>query len=146
MTWSYSGNPSNNDKDAVRFLVGDTDANAPQFENEEIQYLISTEGTPLAAAVAGAIALAAKYSRLMDESVGDVSKSYSQRAEHYRNLAKDLRTRNSEKSVCPYAGGISVSDKDAFEKDSDVVQSSFTRELHDNPNRARDDWDLDDSY
>jgi hypothetical protein len=133
MTFSYSGNPQSNDKDKVRFLVGDTDANSPLLQNEEIDYLISSESNIIMAAVAGCLAIAAHFSRLTDESVGDVSKSYGQRAEHYRDLAKSLRQRNAEMSVCPYAGGISVSEKQNNAADTDRVSPSFTRELHDDP-------------
>ncbi len=145
MEFTYSGNPESSDQDAVRFYLGDTDADAPQLSDGEISFLLTDQGTVLAAAVAGAIALAAKYSRLTDESVGDVSKSYSQRAQHFRDLAKNLRTRQSEVGVCPYAGGISIADKEAYEDNTDNVATSFTRDLHNNrqPQRSADDPNYD---
>ena len=145
MSFSYSGDPLNSDKDKVRFLVGDTDAGSPLLEDAEVMYLIESEGTALAASIAAAIGIAAKFSRLMDESAGDVSKSYSQRHEHYLKLSSSLRQRNAEKCVVPFAGGISESDKTILETDTDVVQPSFTRDLHNNrlssDNPASDDND-----
>ena len=132
MKFSYSGDPRNSDKDKVRFLVGDTSATSPLLQDPEINYLLETEGTALSAAVAAAIGIAAKFARLMDESVGDVSKSYSQRHEHYLKLATSLRQRRAEKSVCPFAGGISESDNQITETDPDSIKPSFTRDLHDN--------------
>ena len=45
MSWSYSGNPSSSDLDALRFLIGDTDENAPIMQDEELQYLITEYGS-----------------------------------------------------------------------------------------------------
>ena len=129
MSFTYS-DPRNNDRDKVRFLIGDTNVNSPLLQDKEILYLIEEEVTTLRAAVAGALGLAAKFSRLMDESVGSVSKSYSQRAIAFRALAKDLSTRNSQKGVCAFAGGVSEADKEKSEQDPDSVKPSFTRDLH----------------
>lgn len=41
MAFSYSGNPSDSALDEARFLLGDTDAEAPIMQDEEIQYLIN---------------------------------------------------------------------------------------------------------
>jgi len=132
MSFSYSGDPSNSDKDQVRFLIGDTDANSPLLQDAEILYTLGDQGTVLSASVAACIGIAAKFARLMDESVGDVSKSYSQRQEHYTKLADSLRRRDAENSVCPYAGGISVADKETLNQNTDYVEPSFKRKTHDN--------------
>jgi len=133
MEFTYSGDPTKSTKDEVRFLIGDTDVNSPQLGDSEILYAISSEGNALLAAVACATALQARYSRLSDESVGDVSKSYSQRADAFEKLAKALRRRNAERSVCPYAGGISKADKETNVLDEDRVDNAFNKELHNNP-------------
>lgn len=44
MSFSYSGNPSDSELDAARFLIGDTDASSPIMQDEEIQYIIDTYG------------------------------------------------------------------------------------------------------
>lgn len=132
MSFSYSGDPSKSTKDYVRFLVGDTNANSPELHDAEILHVINEEGNALLAAAACATALQAKYSKLTDESVGGVSKSYSQRAEAFKNLATSLRRRNSERCVAPYAGGISKSEKQSNEDNTDLVESSFTKDLHEN--------------
>ena len=132
MSFKYSGDPNANDRDKVRFLIGDTDADSPLLQDKEIAYLLVDGGTPNRAAVQGCLALAAKFARLMDESVGDVSKSYSQRSEAFFKLADKLRLLNSEKSVGIFAGGISDADKQKIEQDPDSVKPAFTRDLHDN--------------
>lgn len=44
MSFSYSGDPSASELDAARFLIGDTDPNAPIMQDQEIQYIINTHG------------------------------------------------------------------------------------------------------
>lgn len=45
MSFSYSGDPSSTDLDECRFLLGDTDANNPILQDEEINYIIDQSGT-----------------------------------------------------------------------------------------------------
>ena len=45
MSWSYSGDPQNSALDECRFLLGDTNADAPILQDEEIEYIISMYGT-----------------------------------------------------------------------------------------------------
>ena len=40
MSFSYSGNPSKSALDEARFLLGDTNKEAPIMQDEEIQYII----------------------------------------------------------------------------------------------------------
>lgn len=44
MSFSYSGDPSKSALDAARFLIGDTNKDAPIMQDEEIQYILSTYG------------------------------------------------------------------------------------------------------
>lgn len=94
MTWTYSGDPAANDRDAVRFLVADTDSTDPLISDEEIAYLISLFAEPPLAAVGAARAIAAKFSRDADQArtVGDLtlSQSLSQRSEQYHHLGDHL--------------------------------------------------------
>lgn len=45
MSWSYSGNPASSKLDECRFLLGDTNEDAPIMQDEEIQYIITQSGT-----------------------------------------------------------------------------------------------------
>ena len=131
MTWSYSGDPRKNDADQVRFLIQDTDKDDQLIQNEEIKFLLELEGSPLKAAAKSAEIIWAKFARLVDERVGRVSKSFSQRAKHYKDLMKQLRRSAAIKEALPFAGALKESQKDVLEEDNDRVQPSFTRELHD---------------
>lgn len=92
MTWSYSGNPADSEKDAVRFLIGDTDANDELLSDEEIDYVIvESGGSKYQAAHDAAYAIASKFSRMaQSKSVGDLSISYADRARAYFELANEL--------------------------------------------------------
>ena len=130
LKFSYSGNPSSSQKDEVRFLIGDTDADRPMLADSEILYLISKYGSAVNASIQAALALVAKFSRMADESVGSVSKSYSQLSEQFRKLSNDLQKKQSIDSCMPYAGGISISDKISNETDLNRVDNFFYRDLH----------------
>ena len=92
MTWSYSGDPASSTIDAIRFLIGDTDTTDQLLSNEEIQYCINEAGSSVyQAAHDCAYAIASKFSRLAtSKSVGDLSLSYSDRAQAYFTLANEL--------------------------------------------------------
>jgi hypothetical protein len=126
MTWSYTG-PSHSDNDEVRFLIGDTDTTDQQITDEEITYLVTREGSVFGAAVEACKSIAAKYARLVDKSVDGLSISFSQLQAHYSALSKTLSSKSSAKNATPYAGGISVTDRNTDEADSDRVKPVFVR-------------------
>jgi hypothetical protein len=41
MSWTYSGNPADNARDALRFTIGDTNSLEPIMQDEELDYLIT---------------------------------------------------------------------------------------------------------
>lgn len=45
MSFTYSGDPSQSELDAARFLIGDTAASAPIMQDEEIKYIMDTYGS-----------------------------------------------------------------------------------------------------
>lgn len=128
MTWTYSGDPAASDTAAVRFAIGDTDSTDQLVTDEEIAYLL-TGSSVAAAAIAACESLAAKFARQVDRSVGNLSLSSSQRSAQFRDLAATLR-RRSAYLAAPYAGGISVADKETQEDDTDRVKPTFIRSNH----------------
>ena len=105
MTWTYSGNPASSDRDAVRFLVADTDSTDPLITDEEIAYLIAIYTEAPYAAVGAARAIAAKFSREADQArtVGDLtlSESLSQKSTQYHHLADHLQGLSSGITLPP---------------------------------------------
>lgn len=135
MTWTYSGDPATTSRDAVRFLVGDTDTTDQLVSDEEISWVLTQHSGVRHAAAATCEAIAAKFARQAEMSVDDVSIKAGEKAEHYRALAKELRAQAAiaGKVAKPFAGGISIADKDDREADTDRVKPFFRRDLHDVP-------------
>jgi hypothetical protein len=129
-TWTYSGNPGSSPKDQVRFLIGDTDSKDQLLLDGEITWLLSqANNSPYGAAIRGCEQIMAKFSRMADETVGRVSISFSQKAKGYATLIGQLRQRQAIDDCMPYAGGLSVTDKEARAADRDATQPAFTREI-----------------
>lgn len=128
MTWSY--NPSllaTNSKDAVRLLIGDVLTTDPQMQDEEINYLISARGTLYGAAAECCRALAAKFSRSVDQQAGTSKLMWSHLAKAYTLKANEFETKSILiGAAMPYAGGISLSDKQMQDLNTDRVQPIFT--------------------
>ena len=124
---------ASSDKDAVRFLIGDTDSCDQQLQDNEIEYALTQGGNVNAAALICCESLIAKYTRMVDETVGAVSFRLSTRAEQYKQLADTLRRKQSIRSGLAYAGGISKSDKSEDESNTDLVRPDFIRDLHSDP-------------
>jgi len=126
MSWSYKRTePAAIDLDWVRLRVGDTDESDQLLQDEEIQALIDNEGSRSLAAVLCAETIAAKFARRVDKTVGKLSISAGQMAEHYMKLATRLRMEVAIGSAGVYAGGISVADKADNDADTDVVRPAF---------------------
>lgn len=133
MSWSYSGDPSDSPKDYVRFLIGDTDRDEPLLDNEEIAVFLKLyNNAPMNAAIRCCEQIAAKFSRRVNEAVGQVRMDFSQAAKAYRDMAMDLRRRLAIEDMTPFAGGISKTQKQAEEQNADRVQPDFTRHMMEN--------------
>lgn len=127
--WSYTGDPSARAIDAIRFLIGDTDSNDQLLSDDEILWVNKeASGSTTAtsdlydAAYRCCLTIASKLSRQADKQIGDLSVKLSQKAAGYRTQAdslKQLSLRSSGVPV-PYAGGITISDKEIDEDNSDI--------------------------
>lgn len=130
MTWSYSGNPGLNPKDTVRFLIGDTDQCDQLLQDAEITWVLGQyNNTPMNAAIRCCETVMSKFSRLADEGVGQVKISFSQKVKAYREMRADLVRRLSTEDSVSYAGGISVSDMQTIDANTDRVRPDFTKHM-----------------
>lgn len=147
MGFSYGAKPQTDQKDEIRLLIGDTDSNDPLLQDAEINYFISVEGESRRAAARSALAIVAKFARCVNESVGRIKVSFEQRVDHYNKLAEELMMEADAVVGTPFAGGISVSDKQTTELDDDRVQPQFNRATHENPrNRFNSEERIDDDF
>jgi len=133
MTWTYSGNPADSTKDAVRFLVGDTDTTDQLITNEEITYLIAQHGVVNRVASETARAIAAKFARLMNRTIGGLSADFSAKYRQYLELADNLLSKDELSPVSPYISGFSRSAKEAVELDTDREPTFSRKGIMDNP-------------
>jgi hypothetical protein len=138
MTWNYSGNPASSDLDEVRYLVGDTDSTDPLVQDEEINYAIGKQSTLELAAAQVLRALAAKYSRWSNYSVGEVSvsdvaaiaKAFKERADELDPMGLTL----GDSALCaPSFGGLTITGKESLDEDTDAVQPMFKKGADDYP-------------
>lgn len=131
--WSYSGDPSSSQRDAVRFKLGDIVAGDSLLTDAEVDFCVSSEGSTNEAAIAAAKAVVAKYSRLVSTTDDKQSREYQQRVEHFQGLVKELAANRTKRVTGIFAGGISKATKATAEADTDRVQPAFTSNMHDNP-------------
>ena len=142
MTWNYSGDPGNSNRDSVRFLVGDTCPDDPLVQDEEIAYALSRFPKVELAAALVLRSLAAKLSREVTNRVGEISSNCSDLAKAYSDRAKALDPGgiviSSSMLVLPSFGGLSISEKETLDADSDAVQPSFRKGMNDIPGGPSD--------
>lgn len=137
MTWNYSGDPAASDLDQVRFLIGDTLSVQPLIQNEEINFAIAQQSTLRLAAAVVLRALAARYTRYPNFAVGDVSASaLSDVAEGFMRRARELDPTGvtAGSALCaPSFGGLTLSEKEMLDGDTDAVQPLFRKGADDYP-------------
>lgn len=132
-SWSYSGNPRANAKDAVRFTIGDTDPREPLLLDGEIEYLLEIyNNIVLNASIRACEMVMAKFTRLVDETVGSVSVQWSSRQASFMKLRNELTARLAKEDCIPFAGGISISQKVTERQDSDRVSPDFSKHMMEN--------------
>ena len=95
MSFNYSGDPSNSEIDAARFLIGDTNKDMPIMQDEEIKYIIDTYGgfdtntTKYQLFNRAATLFARDIKRSLgpqSEDPTDRLKFFKEQADYYRNL------------------------------------------------------------
>ena len=104
MSWNYSGDPSSSDKDKVRFLIGDTDTNEQLLTDEEIDFLIGKHDSIWGTCAEACESIAAQYSKRSDVGLGGgMDSDISQKAQQYRDMAKEFRRKSAGAHV-PFDG------------------------------------------
>ena len=129
MSWSYlSTAPNSSDKSWIRLRVGDTSSGTQLLQDEEIDAHLEAEGNRYSAAALCAESIGAAFARRADKTVGRLSIAMSKVSERYFTLADRLRSELGMRAL-PYAGGISVADKEVDQDDADRVAPAFTVDM-----------------
>lgn len=114
MAFSYSGDPQSEPKDAVRFLVGDTDESDPLLSDEEINFLVAEEPNRYAAAAAACRSIAAKLAREYERMESETLKATDRTPERYRQLAMDLDKRAVTSSSVSIVAADGITEVEPF--------------------------------
>lgn len=120
----------------VRMLAGDADTTDELLADNHYAWALAQASDGLfGAASIICKAIAAKFSRLVDTTVEGLSVSYSQRVEHYNEMAAKFEAQASRLGETiggelignVVAGGTSVSTADGVRDNSDRVTPAFER-------------------
>ena len=142
MAWSYDetdlGTTTASGRlNSVRLLLGDTDTNDQQVQNEEITFgLAQTNDNVYFAAAWCARVVAAKYSRQVNTSLdGALSADYTDLAKKYTGLAESLEYQGKKVSATlgVKAGGLTKSGVEAVRGNTNRIEPSFRRDRFRNP-------------
>ncbi len=137
---AYTNNPTGNPRDAIRLLAGDISTSTGSELLSDVDYdFMLTQGPTYVAAQLACNSLSAKFQGVAADvkrkKVGDLEIEYvdaTDAAQGYKQLSQKFG-RMAAAQVSPYAGGISRSDKQVDELDTDRVSPYFARGLFDNP-------------
>lgn len=129
-TYTYSGDPSSSALSEIRFIIGDVGTGASGetewlLSDEEINYVYGKYPGILEASIVCVSAIIAKVARYAEEITGDVAVKWQQVFKQYQALKKELQYSVSLEGSGIYLGGISISDKDEVNNDTDRVPTSF---------------------
>ena len=146
MTWTYSPPDGTGDtnRDKVRLLIGDTNTSDQLLSDEELCFLQTEFGSATdiySTALAAIDVIIAELARKPDsKSVGPLSLSYASRIANLERARKRIEVLSMKKggAPTPYAGGISIADKEIDENDDDVTQHHVQVGGFDNPGGASD--------
>lgn len=138
MAWNYDATNLGTDTDSerlntVRFLIGDTNTQSQQIQDEEIAFTLSQSSDDVYKA-AGFVcrAIAALYSRRVDTELdGALKAKYSTLSKTYMKLAESVEMQGkltSGKSLGLYVGGISESGRDTVRLLTDRITPAFYRD------------------
>jgi hypothetical protein len=143
MTWTYSVSTfdtttSDGRRNSVRLLIGDTNTNDQQVQDEEIAFALTEKSNNIYYAASWLCnAIASKYGRLVDTQLdGALESKYSQMSKNYRQLATMLAEQGrttSGTSIGVFAGGISVAEIDSVRLLADRPKPVIYEGQFDNP-------------
>ena len=142
MAWSYDPtdldtSTSSGRINAVRLLIGDTDTNDQQVQNEEITFALSESNNNVYSSAGWtARVIASQYSRRVDTQLdGALSADYSDLAAQYYKLAEDLEYRGKTTGAVlgVAAGGITISDVNGIRQNTNRIEGAFRRDQFRNP-------------
>ena len=134
MTWSYNlADLATSEKDQIRLEIGDTDVNRQLLQDEEIEQFIIVERNFWSVAARACEAISRLFMSKADVRLGrSLMVTYTKMADQYATMAAKLRAK-ALGTTPPWIGGMSVSDKIAYNQDTDLLAPLFTKSMQENP-------------
>jgi hypothetical protein len=114
----------------IRLWIQDNDTNRQLFQDEEIDWQQAQEANAYIAAASLCDVLVTRARGVKSKRISEFAITYD--PELYRALGAALRARGAGYQA-PYAGGISIADKQAQRDDADWVPPSISRGVGDDP-------------
>lgn len=113
--------------------MGDTVSTSPQVQDEEINFALGQRPSIYGAAAMVCRSLASRLAREADTVDKDIRTTLSSRSRSYLRMATEFEMQAAVRAgALPYAGGISASDKQTRELDTDRVAPQFNIGMQDN--------------
>lgn len=125
----YTGNPAASTRDAVYFLIGETNTGEAQVSDAEIDYALAVENSVYGAAARMCEMLAAKWARRDGMSASAVTSQKQAVSKQYLVMARLFRAK-VPRSVFYIAPGITKTHFDSNVDDTDIRQPVFSRGMH----------------
>lgn len=133
MTWTYTPDFTAS-RDKVRFLIQDTNTNDQLVTDEEIAFVLTEASNIYRAAEKLCRAIASNLQRRMTLIDPAMRLDRGEQAKHYMELAEEYAAQAlSSGGVSLFAGGISITDKESYEDDTDRVPPAFGVSTHKTP-------------
>lgn len=138
MSFTYTNDPANSNRDAVRVMVNDTTETGHALSDETIAWLLTSEANVTYAAAAAADMIAGQFAdAVTTKQVGDLRLTKGDNvgnvAGSYRALAARLRRQAAMNGAAPFSGGISITANDTARDDTDWDRPQTMVGMHDNP-------------
>jgi len=142
MAWSYNASDldtttASGRLNTVRLLLGDTDTNDQQVQNEEVTFALAQANDNVYFAAAWlARTVAAQYARKVNTSLdGALSADYSDLQKQYLGMAENLEYQGKKSGAVlgVVAGGITKSGITTVRENTNRVEGSFRRDRFRNP-------------
>lgn len=132
MSFTYTGDPTNNPIDALRLLLGDLDDLNPIYQDEELSYFLdSNKDNVHAAFYQAAVSILPKFARYSRERSGQIEVYGGDYFTHYLAWLKFISKPNSPAFAMAdggmYYGGIDKEQTQKYFLDPSIVSQPFYR-------------------
>lgn len=135
MTWTYSGDPGDNSRDAVRFRITDTDMNDQLVSDEEIAYALTLRTTVAGAAIFLCKQIALRFARMATTlERGRVREEYQERSQSFAALAESLSEEAGDSPTATagiFAASTTRAGVEAADSDTGRTRGVFAIGMHD---------------